>query len=76
MNKKNKSDVFLKAITGTIPIEKSNRNYKPFIKNKSNKKKQNKKNSETILHIPKKKKKYQEEEIHKRFKIDHQQCFF
>ena len=32
MNKENKKDAFLNAITGTIPIQKSNRNYKSIIK--------------------------------------------
>ena len=36
MNKQNKKDVFLNAITGTTPIKKSNRNYQPIKKNKIN----------------------------------------
>ena len=70
MNKEKKKDVFLNAIIGTTPIEKSDRNYQPNIKTGNNPRKKNKKNTEINLHIPKETKKYQEEEIHKSFKIE------
>ena len=70
MNKENKKDVFLNAITGTDPIEKSNRNYKSITKNESNQKQQNKKSLRKSLFISKKKKKHQEEESSIKFKVE------
>ena len=69
MSKEEKKDVFLNAITGTIPIKKSNKNYKQIIKNKIKHPKPNKQNLEIKLYTPKEKIKYQEEEIHTSFKL-------
>ena len=70
MNKKKTKDVFLNAIMGATPLEKSDKNYKPIPKNENNQKKKNtiilKKNTPP----PSAEKKHQEKEIYTRFKIE------
>ena len=70
MNKENTKDIFLNAIMGTTPLEKSDKNHKPIPKNKNNQKKQDKKTLKINTPPPKEEKKYKEKEIYTRFKIE------
>jgi len=70
MNKENKNDPFLNAITGTIPIKKSNKNYKPVENLERSRERKNKNKPEIKPQPLEKKKTYKEEGVPTRLEIE------